>query len=88
MSGGLQIFIHHVRARGPSRISPDGSGYRSKSGTVVDVTWVGRPRFFESGNVIALYLVGQQQPPVNAATDRKVMRALTASMGKPFAGTP
>jgi hypothetical protein len=66
-----------------ARVSPDGSRFGE-----VNVSWIGRPRLFESGGIIVLYLQERQEPAVSADTDQKVLRALTSLMGEPFAGTP
>lgn len=66
-----------------SRVSPDGSRFGE-----VNVSWIGRPRLFESGGIIVLYLEDQQEPAVSAGTDQKVLKALTSLMGEPFASAP
>jgi hypothetical protein len=84
--GLVQVYlVDSERDAAPlkARVSSDGSRFGE-----VNVSWIGRPRLFESDGIIVLYLEEQQVPAVSSDTDQKVLRALTSLMGEPFAGTP
>jgi hypothetical protein len=74
-------------SRAASKVSDDGYTVPVGSGdSVAMVEWAGRPHFFISGCLIALYVSGADASA--ATTDETVLQTLRAEMGQEFAGGP
>lgn len=72
----VQVFQYPHAAAADAQaalVSPDGSAVGTSK-----ILWVGPPHFFKQGKLLVLYV----------GDNGKVLKALEAALGRPFAGKP